>query len=123
MEADPTLKRLERNALVVLGVMAAGAGLARPGDLTLALGVLGGGGLSALSYLAIRSGVRSGLGPAEAGVRRRSLVKYFTRHAILALAAYGMMVRLHLDPLGMLLGVSSPVIAAGIEAARSLRSA
>lgn len=123
MGADPMLKRLERNALVVLGVMVVGAFIARPGDLSVALGVLGGGGVSALSYLAIRSGVQSGLGPAEAGVRRRALVKYFTRHAILALAAYGMMARLHLDPLGMLLGVSVPVVAAAVEAVRSLRSA
>ena len=46
------------------------------------------------------------------------LVKFFTRHAILAFVAYVMMVRLHLDPVGMLVGVSSVVVAAVIEARR-----
>jgi hypothetical protein len=45
-------------------------------------------------------------------------VKFFTRHVILGLVAYGMMVRLHLDPIGMLVGVTSVVVAAAIEAAR-----
>jgi len=49
------------------------------------------------------------------------LVKFFTRHAIVALAAYGMMVRLHLDPIGLLAGVSSLGIALGFEALRDLR--
>ena len=49
------------------------------------------------------------------------LVKFFTRHAIVALAAYGMMVRLHLDPLGLLAGVSSLGVAVGVEALRDLR--
>jgi hypothetical protein len=37
---------------------------------------------------------------------------------MLALVAYVMMVRLHLDPVGMIVGVTSVVVAAGIEAAR-----
>ena len=49
------------------------------------------------------------------------LVKFFTRHAIVALAAYGMMVRLHVDPLGVLLGVTSLGIVVGVEALRDLR--
>jgi hypothetical protein len=48
-------------------------------------------------------------------------VKFFTRHGIVALAAYGMMVRLHVDPLGVLLGVTSLGIAVGVEALRDLR--
>ena len=40
---------------------------------------------------------------------------------MLALAAYVMMVRLHLDPLGLLMGVSSLVIAAAVEVLRDLR--
>jgi len=48
-------------------------------------------------------------------------VKSFTRHGILALAAYGMMARLHLDPVAMLVGVSSLVIAAGIDALRRIQ--
>ena len=80
-------------------------------------GVLGGGVLVALSAWAIRGAVDGFLGtgggrPSPAVV----LVKFFTRHAILALAAYGMMVRLHLDPVGMLAGVSSLAIASGVTA-------
>jgi hypothetical protein len=48
-------------------------------------------------------------------------VKFFTRHGIVALAAYGMMVRLHLDPVGLLLGVSSLGVAVAVEAVRDLR--
>ena len=49
------------------------------------------------------------------------LVKFFTRHAIVALAAYGMMMRLHFDPVGLLAGVSSLGVAVGVEALRDLR--
>jgi hypothetical protein len=52
---------------------------------------------------------------------RLPLVKFFTRHAILALAAYVMMVRLHLDPVGLLAGVSSLAVAAAVEGLRDLR--
>jgi hypothetical protein len=109
------------------------------------LGVLGGGLLIGLSFWAIRSSVdtlislqsspsrRSGEaakvmeGEAakadETGPKspRFALVKFFTRHGIVALAAYGMMVRLHVDPLGVLLGVTSLGIAVGVEALRDLR--
>ena len=50
-----------------------------------------------------------------------SLVKFFTRHAIVALAAYGMMVRLRVDPVGLLVGVSSLGVAVAVEAVRVLR--
>ena len=106
-------------------------------DLAAPLGVLGGGALIGLSFWAIRGTVdtlivmRSGLPArngeaAEAGESRRissgfALVKFFTRHGILALAAYGMMVRLHLDPVGLLAGVSSLGVAVAGEALRDLR--
>jgi hypothetical protein len=90
------------------------------------LGVLGGGVLIGLSFWAIRGTVDTlvglGLGGETAGKSRLfALVKFFTRHGILALAAYGMMVRLHLDPLGLLAGVSSLGVAVGVEALRDLR--
>ena len=50
-----------------------------------------------------------------------SLVKFFTRHAIVALAAYGMMVRLHVDPVGLLVGVSSLGVATAVEVLKGLR--
>jgi hypothetical protein len=109
------------------------------------LGVLGGGLLIGLSFWAIRGTVDTliALQPglprqsggaakameaegAKAGETGRkstafALVKFFTRHAIVAVAAYGMMVRLHLDPLGLLAGVSSLGVAVGVEALRDLR--
>ena len=95
-------------------------------DLASPLGVLGGGLLIGLSFWAIRGTVdtlialRSGseTGRISSGF---ALVKFFTRHGILALAAYGMMVRLHLDPVGLLAGVSSLGVAVAVEALRDLR--
>jgi len=90
------------------------------------LGVLGGGLLIGLSFWAIRSTVDALIAlqkKDETGRNRPrfALVKFFTRHGIVALAAYGMMVRLHVDPLGVLLGVTSLGIAVGVEALRDLR--
>jgi len=88
--------------------------------------VLGGGVLIGMSFWAIRGTVDTLIGLRPGGETGRistgfALVKFFTRHAIVALAAYGMMVRLHLDPLGLLAGVSSLGVAVGVEALRDLR--
>ncbi|HUQ89080.1 MAG TPA: hypothetical protein VM096_16090 [Vicinamibacterales bacterium] len=90
------------------------------------LGVLGGGALIGLSFWAIRGTVDALIAlRSSGGTARKStvvtLVKFFTRHGIVALAAYGMMVRLHVDPLGVLLGVTSLGVAVGVEAVRDLR--
>lgn len=98
-------------------------------DLAAPLGVLGGGLLIGLSFWAIRGtvdaliGLRSGLAAGETGGNPSglALVKFFTRHGILALAAYGMLVRLHFDPVGLLAGVSSLGVAVAVEALRDLR--
>ena len=95
----------------------------QPGRPQLALGVLGGGVLTGLSFWAIAGLVNQATGTGETGEIRRvsrslALVKFFTRHVILALTAYGMMVRLHLDPVGMIVGVTSAVLAAAFEARR-----
>ena len=90
------------------------------------LGVLGGGVLIGLSFWAIRGAVDALIrvrSEGETGGKSAgfSLVKFFTRHAIVALAAYVMMVRLHLEPVGMLAGVSSLGIAVAIESFRDVR--
>ena len=105
--------------------MAAGAA-AWTRDYPLPFGVLGGGLLVGLSSWAIKGTVdalialRSG-GETDANRLRWPLVKFFTRHGMLALAAYGMMVRLHLDPVGLIAGVSSLVIAVAVEVLRDFR--
>jgi hypothetical protein len=126
--ASDLLRRLERVTLIVLGVMAAAALVVRPQTPRLALGILGGGALIGIAYRAI-SGVAGGLavraisGENPSISRTWALVKFFTRHAILALAGYVMMARLELHPVGMLLGVTAPALALTFEvtAGRLLR--
>lgn len=119
------IDRIIRDAAVVC-VIAAFAFSAWRRDLTSGLSVLGGGFLIGLSYWAIRGtvdaliAVRSSGAPPEQS-RRWPLVKFFTRHGMLALAAYVMMVRLHLDPIGLLAGVSSLAVAVAVEVLRDLR--
>jgi hypothetical protein len=138
------IRRVARDTALACVAIAAGFFLWKR-NLASPLGVLGGGLLIGLSFWAIRGTVdtlialQAGLprrrgGAAEAmdaegakaGETRRqstgfALVKFFTRHAIVAVAAYGMMVRLHLDPVGLLAGVSSLGVAVGVEALRDLR--
>jgi hypothetical protein len=117
-ERDPFLRRLERDGLVACAAM---AGVALPiAGAWMSLAVVGGGLLAASSYRAIKGGVDAVSG---GGTRTAALVKYFTRHAILAVAAYVMLVRLRLHPVGVLTGASSLVVAAAVAAARSLRPA
>ena len=109
--------RIARDTAIVCVMLAVAAGAIWPWRWQIAGGVLGGGALVALSAWAIRGMVNGFLGragPAPSGL----LVKFFTRHGILALAAYGMMARLRLDPVAMLVGVSSLFIAAGVAALR-----
>jgi hypothetical protein len=130
------IARVARNTVIVCGLIAIVFFLWKR-NLAAPLGVLGGGLLIGASFWAIRGTVdalvslgpglpRRGGEPAKAGETRRIstalvLVKFFTRHAIVALAAYGMMVRLHLDPMGLLAGVTSLGVAVGVEALRDLR--
>lgn len=130
------IARVARHTAVACVAIAIGFAIWKR-NLAAPLGVLGGGLLIGLSFWAIRGSVdalvamgsgsprRSG-GAAKAGETGRktttfSLVKFFTRHGILALGAYGMMVRLHLDPMGLLAGASSLGVAAAVEALREFR--
>jgi hypothetical protein len=126
------VERIARDTAISCVILAAAFALWRR-DLAVLLAVLGGGLLIGLSFWAIRGAVdtitdvsrRRAKGGEARETRRIStgfvLVKFFTRHGILALAAYGMMVRLHLDPVGLLAGVSSLGVAVAIEALRDLR--
>ena len=125
-EADPLLRRLERNGIVACGAMAALAWAIARWRIDAALGVLGGGLLTWISYRGINGGIDA-LGAAVAGGdggRRRAalgLVKFFTRYAILAVAAYVIMARLRLPPLAVFAGASSLVVAVMVESVKPRR--
>lgn len=115
-----SLRRIERDAVIACIGMSVVALAVWPRTLAAAGGVVAGGLLIGLSYWAIR-GVVDGLLVArvEGGSPgRAALVKFFTRHAILALAAYGMMARFGVDPVALLTGVTSVGVAAAAEAVR-----
>ena len=133
--ADQQLRRIERDTLVAGGLLTLGALMVWPHHQGRAAGVSAGLMLIALSYRGIRSGVdrvwpRSpgdGRANAEGGesVPSRSqfgFVKFFTRHAILAVSAYVMMARFEFDPMAMLVGVTTPAIAASVECVRIMRA-
>ncbi len=119
------IARLERTALFVVIGGAVGLGLLlgwRFGG-----GVLGGGLLSAISYRALARGVAA-IGPPPPGDEGRAAVSptrialgLVSRYALLLAAGYVIIARLHLHPLGVLVGVSAVVIAATVEAARAWR--
>ena len=128
------LDRIARNTAICCVVIAALAAAWTRG-VRAPLGVLGGGLLVGLSYWAIRGTVDAVIGRRSGSSRhsgdaaatdgetpvktaRFQLVKFFTRHGMLALAAYVMMVRLHLDPVGLLAGVSSLTMALAVEVLR-----
>ncbi len=127
--------------MIACAVMAAAAWALARGAVDAPLGVLGGGALAWISYHGIKSGIDAitcaGL-PAEApsakaeapgakaggwtaGRRARGLVKFFTRYAILAVAAYVIMARLRLPPLAVFAGASSLVVAVAVEAVRGIQ--
>ena len=110
--------RVARTTAIACVVLACAFGIWKR-TIAAPMGVLGGGVLIAISFWAIRSGVDALIsGQKSPGF---TLVKFFTRHAIVALAAYGMMVRLHVDPVGLLLGVSSLGVATAVEVLKGLR--
>ncbi len=121
------LNRVLRRAAWMCGSLALGALVLMPDRPRVALGVLGGGVLIGLAYWGL-SGLVAAVAVFDETGRIRPvsrafpLVKFFTRHVILAVAGYLMVVRLHLDPVGMLIGVTSIVAAAAVEAVRRPKS-
>jgi hypothetical protein len=150
-DADPSIRRIERDAVIWCGLATAAALAIRPDAPAVAAGVVGGGLLAVVSLLAIRSSVDAVLArlapapdaaatphsaPVEAtgeaavdapspGAPPRAAagigLKLAGRYLVLALAAYVMMARLRLHPVGLLIGASSLVAGATLEAVRSLR--
>src|SRR5258706_11277228 len=125
VERDPGLRRIERDSVIACVVMAGIAwGMAR-GQAAAPAGVLGGGALGWISYRGIKGGIDALTdGATGGGTRIRTaigLVKFFTRYAILAVGAYGIMARLRLAPVAVFAGASSLVVAVMVEALRGIR--
>jgi hypothetical protein len=134
-ETDPLLRRLLTGAAVWCAAATGLAMVVWPGRWDIAAGILGGGVLTGVSFLAIKSSIdailrRLPARPAEASegagdgrvdtAPRASLtlVKLVGRYGLLALLAYVMIARLRLHPLGLVAGASSLVASASFEAAR-----
>ena len=117
-ERDPFVRGLERDAMIACACCAAAALAIGDEGPRASLGVLGGGLLAGVSYRAIKGAADAVAAP---GGRPAALVKFVTRHAILAVAAYVMLVRFRLHPIGILVGASSLVLAAAAAMARSFR--
>jgi hypothetical protein len=126
-ERDPLLRRTERAAIVACAAMAAAAWVIARGRVDAPLGVAGGGLLVLISYSGIKGGIDAlveGVPEGAAAGRQRmaiGLVKFFTRYAILALAAYVIMARLRLSPLAVFAGASSLGVAVAVEAVRGIQ--
>jgi hypothetical protein len=125
LDHDPSLRRVERDAIVACAAMAIVAAAVARAPLAAAAGVIGGGAIVWVSYRGVKGGVDAIAGAAARGGARRSaaigLVKFFTRYGILAALAYVIMARLGLPPVAVVAGASSLVIAIMVEALRSLR--
>ena len=124
MTADRLLERVQRGALLWCLGAAAVTLVISPGSPRVAAAVLGGGLLTGISFVAIRSGTHAALRadgrPARPPRIAWLMIKIAGRYALLALLAYVMIARLSLSPVGLLVGASSVVAAAAIEAIRLL---
>ena len=126
MEADPLLRRIGRTSIVVCVMMAIVAFIVSPTHLMSAAAVIGGGLMAAASYYSIQSGVTAlvdrliaaGNLPPRPQSLRGTAFKLTGRYALLGFAAYVMIARLRLPPLGLLAGASSIVAAVTVEAVR-----
>ena len=120
---DPLVRRIGRDSAVICALAAALSwGLV---DGAFAAGVLGGGLLIGISFYTLGGGVAAIVAAASGGnpVRRtmaRTVVKLVLRYALLGFLAYVMIARLRLHPIGLLVGASSVVAAAFVEAGRLL---
>jgi hypothetical protein len=120
---DALLRRVERTAIGCCGAMAIAALAIARGSIGAAIAVVAGGLLIGLSYWSIKSGLSNLFsagdlaGEPRAPVSRTKIALQLAgRYALLGFAAYVMIVRLRLHPLGLL----SIVAAVTVEAVRVL---
>jgi hypothetical protein len=134
-EADPSLRRIQRDSAVIAAAAAAVALVAQRGRPEGVLGVLAGAGLMGVSYAAIKGGVTAMLqraaakgqaAPEERVSKGRVawiLFKFMGRYLVVGVVAWAVLVPLRAHPLGLFAGVTVPVLAIGIEAVRLARAA
>lgn len=141
MTGDVLVRRVESRAARLAGIGALVALAVRGGQPDWAAGVVGGWVLVAGSAWLIRTSVEragakaseqpalspDGPPPRESGGDGRGAylglgMRVTVRYALLAVAAYVMIGRLRLSPVGLLIGASSIVVSASIEAIRTLVS-
>jgi hypothetical protein len=127
VEDDPLLRRIGRTAMLLCAAMALAAFALSSTHLMSALAVIGGGLIAGGSYVAIESGVSalvdrfaSSSAPPRRVALRWTVLKLTGRYALLGFAAYVMIARLRMPPLGVMAGASSIVAAVAVEAARLL---
>ena len=117
---EQALSRIARRAIVISAIFTAAALVL--GGTNAALGVLGGAALTLMSFLMLRRGLTR---LTEHGAPRpskgRAAAAVILRYALLGFAAYVMIARLRLHPIGLLVGASSIVAAIAVEAASTLR--
>ena len=129
-DPDPAIRRFERDAVLACAGLTAGALAVSGGRWDVALGVVGGGLLTAASYGAIKGGVNvlaqvAGRQQASPPPRRRQVLlvlKFFARYALLAVSAYVMLTCFRLHPAGLAAGVTSPFLAAVWQVGRMWRT-
>jgi hypothetical protein len=126
MDSEFLLARIRRNTLIACGLIAVLALAIDPLRPRAAIGVLGGGLLIAISYAAVAFTIGAFIPPrrdADAARHKRkrafAALIFAGHYALLAFAAYVMIARLRLHPIGLLGGVTSLVVAVAIEAVRS----
>ena len=127
MAGDELLVRLQRNACIACALFAVIA-LAVSG-IAAAEAVVGGGVLAGISFVLIKGAILDVTSfadnPSEPAPRPNTsfaVVKLTGRYALLAFLAYVMIARLRLHPIGLIVGASSFVAVAAIEAARLFRN-
>ena len=138
-EPDRAVRLFERDAAIAcvgMAVIALAIGRGRPDE---AAGILAGGALAGLSYwglkgvvgavvsVAARDGQEAGAerGPGAAlpaGRRVLLAVKFLSRYALLAIGAYVMLTCFRVNPVGLLVGATTPFAAALVQVVRAARS-
>jgi hypothetical protein len=124
---DDLLLRLQRNAVIACALLAMGAAIGSGAGAAAA--VVGGGILAGVSFVLIKSAIVDATAfadnprePAPPPNTALLVAKLTARYALLAFLAYVMIARLRLHPIGLIVGASSFVAVAAVEAARLFRN-